>query len=117
MRWSSFDGGVVELGCMAHARRKFFDLNATQPTPITTEALFRFGQLYEIEREAKEMSIEERAALRRRKSIPLLTDFEAWLTEIGARASPSSGLQKAVKYTISRWASRVRLCAQWRFAD
>ncbi len=103
-----FKGQVLELGCMAHARRKFFDLHAAQATPITTEALRRFAQLYEIEREAKDMSIEERAELRRRKSIPLLSEFEAWLTEIGARASPSSGLQKAVKYTLSRWASRVR---------
>ncbi|WP_338845105.1 IS66 family transposase [Massilia sp. W12] len=101
-------GCVVELGSMAHARRKFFDLHAAQATPITTEALRRFEQLYDVERETKDMSTEERAQLRRRKSIPLLAEFEAWLTEIGVRASPSSGLQKTVKHTLSRWASWVR---------
>ena len=93
---------------MAHARRKFFDLHAANPTPITTEALRRFAQLYEIEREAKDMCSENRAEWRRQKSIPLLAEFETWLTEISARASPSSGLHKAVMYTLSRWASRVR---------
>ncbi|WP_338849516.1 IS66 family transposase [Massilia sp. W12] len=103
-----FAGGVVELGCMAHARRKFFDLHAARPTPITTEALHRFAQLYEIEREAKDMCVEQRADLRREKSLPLLAEFETWLNETSARASPSSGLQKAIVYTLSRWPARVR---------
>ncbi|MBM3273164.1 transposase [Candidatus Kaiserbacteria bacterium] len=29
-----FTQGVTELGCLAHARRKFFDLNAAQPNAI-----------------------------------------------------------------------------------
>jgi hypothetical protein len=34
-----FTQGVTELACMAHARRKFFDLNAAQPNAIAQEAL------------------------------------------------------------------------------
>jgi transposase len=32
-----FTQGVTELACMAHARRKFFDLNAAQPNAIAQE--------------------------------------------------------------------------------
>ncbi|VVN96892.1 hypothetical protein PS833_02322 [Pseudomonas fluorescens] len=31
---ASFEGGVTELGCMAHARRKFYDLHATHKSQI-----------------------------------------------------------------------------------
>ena len=34
-----FRNGVTELGCLAHARRKFFDLNAAQPNALAQEAL------------------------------------------------------------------------------
>lgn len=48
------DGKVTELGCMAHARRKFFDLTASQPHPVAAQALDRIAQLYQVEREADE---------------------------------------------------------------
>ncbi|WP_445231430.1 IS66 family transposase [Duganella rhizosphaerae] len=33
------DGTIREAACWAHARRKFHDLHAARPTPLTTEAL------------------------------------------------------------------------------
>lgn len=47
-----FAQGVTEAGCLAHARRKFFDLQAQQQSPIAGEALEHLQQLYRIEREA-----------------------------------------------------------------
>jgi len=44
-----FGAGVTELGCLAHARRKFFDLNAAEPNAIAQEALRRIGALYVIQ--------------------------------------------------------------------
>jgi transposase len=38
---------------MAHARRKFFDLHASNKSLIAGEALDYFGKLYEVEREVK----------------------------------------------------------------
>ena len=40
---------VTEAGCMAHARRKFYDVHVRTPTEETQEALRRFGELYAIE--------------------------------------------------------------------
>ena len=42
--------GVIELGCMAHARRKFFDLQQAGTSAIGAKALTYFGQIYDIER-------------------------------------------------------------------
>ena len=39
-------GRIVEAGCWAHVRRKFYDVHAATGSPIAKEALDRIGQLY-----------------------------------------------------------------------
>ena len=41
--------GVTEVGCMAHARRKFFELHVANKSQIAEHALGLIGQLYDIE--------------------------------------------------------------------
>lgn len=41
---ASFELGVTEIGCMAHARRKFFELHATNESHIAEQGL-RYIQL------------------------------------------------------------------------
>lgn len=43
---ASFAKGVTELGCMAHARRKFFDVLKSNQSLVAREALDVFKQLY-----------------------------------------------------------------------
>jgi len=45
-----FDLGVTEVGCMAHARRKFRELWVNHGSQIGAQALKFFGQLYDVER-------------------------------------------------------------------
>ena len=40
-----FAQGVTELGCLAHARRKFFDLHAASGSTMAREALNRMAAL------------------------------------------------------------------------
>ena len=47
---ASFSQGVTEAGCLAHARRKFFDLHAANKSQIAEFALTQFARVYEIER-------------------------------------------------------------------
>ncbi|KLJ13992.1 transposase, partial [Pseudomonas sp. TJI-51] len=35
---ASFEQGIVEIGCMAHARRKFFDLHAANKSQLAEQA-------------------------------------------------------------------------------
>lgn len=46
---ASFGQGVVEVGCLAHARRKFFELHAANKSQIAELALKQLGRVYEIE--------------------------------------------------------------------
>lgn len=46
---ASFEQGIVEIGGMAHARRKFFDLHAANKSQLAEQALLTIGALYEVE--------------------------------------------------------------------
>jgi transposase len=47
-------------GCMAHARRKFFDLHANNQSQIAQQALTTIQKLYQVEREVAEFDPDER---------------------------------------------------------
>ena len=44
---SLFGDRITEAGCLAHARRKFFDLWANHKSTVAEQALVFFGQLYD----------------------------------------------------------------------
>jgi transposase len=103
-----FTQGVTELGCMAHARRKYFDLNAAQANPIAQEALTRIAALYEIEVRGREMTVAERAELRQTEALPLLTSMHAWLLATRVTVANGGGTAKAIDYSLKRWAALSR---------
>jgi hypothetical protein len=61
-----FELGVTEVGCMAHARRKFHELWANHGSPLGEQALKFFIQLYDIEREVADLDADQRREARRR---------------------------------------------------
>ena len=98
----------VELGCLAHARRKFFDLHKANQSPMALEALNRIAVLYAIEAEGKALSIEERKCLRAEKSLPALAALHAWLLTTRVQAANDGGSAKALDYSLKRWTSLSR---------
>ncbi len=91
-----FRNGVTELGCLAHARRKFFELNAAQPNALAQEALRRIAALYEIEQRGRGMSIAERTALRQGEALPLLQAMHDWLLATRMTVANGGGTAKAM---------------------
>ena len=59
-------GRVREVACMAHIRRKFVDVFKSQGLATAEEAIKRIAMLYGIEKEARDLSPENRAAIRLR---------------------------------------------------
>jgi transposase len=103
-----FTQGVTELGCLAHARRKFFELNQAQPNTIAQEALARIAALYEIESRGRVMSIEERTALRQSEAAPLLESLHDWLRATRLTVANGGGTAKAIDYSLKRWPALSR---------
>lgn len=95
-------GTVVEVGCWAHARRKFVEAEKTSPREAH-EAVARIRQLYAVEHEAKTFDAPARAALRQEKSVPLLAALKEWLDQIAVTALPKSPLGEALTYLRNQW--------------
>lgn len=47
--------GCIEVGCLAHARRKFDELSKAHASPVTAQAVGRIARLYQIEAQARGM--------------------------------------------------------------
>ena len=98
----------VELGCFAHARRKFYELHAANQNPLAEEVLRRIAELYAIESDGKAMSIEARQALRLRESVPKLTELHRFLMDHRIKAAPGGAWAKALDYSLKRWDALAR---------
>jgi len=94
----------IEVGCMAHARRKFTDiLNSVPSSALTHQAIDYFAQLYQIEKQAKAMTPQQRYYFRRYWAKPILKQFYRWLKTTYAHAPPKAPLAKAIQYTLNHW--------------
>jgi hypothetical protein len=109
-----FANGVTELGCMAHARRKFFDLNETQANPIALEALNRIAALYAIEAQGRDMDIAARTQLRQDQAQPMLQSLHDWLLRTRVNVANGGGTAKAIDYSLKRWAALSRYATDGR---
>ena len=97
------DGRIVEAACMAHARRKFFDVHETTKSAPAREALDRIGALYRIEHDIRARSPEQRLRIRTERTAPLMAELHAWLEATRSRISGRSELAAAIRYALSRW--------------
>lgn len=68
------DGQIIEVGCLAHARRHFFDIAKAAKTPgFAHSAIEDIAELYRIEREAKAQGLapEQIKAMRQERAPPI----------------------------------------------
>lgn len=95
---------IVLAGCMAHARRKFFDAQQNHKE-LACRMLDMIQELYEIEKESREAnhSPEERLQLRKTKAVPILGLMKSFLDEHIVKVVPKSTLGGAIAYMRSRW--------------
>lgn len=108
------DGRVKEAACMAHVRRKFFDLYEAHKSPVAKEALERIAALYAIEEEIRGRAADERREVRQQRSRPLLEALKQWLEEILGKLSKKSDTARAVRYALGRWDALLRFCDDGR---
>lgn len=100
--------GCIELACLAHIRRKFFDLYQASQSPMAKEALERIAELYALEAETKGFTIEQRQAIRQNKATPLVENLCIWLNDTLAKTAPGGASAKALGYALKRWPAVMR---------
>jgi transposase len=102
---------LTGVGCWAHARRKFVDVQKAggDETGDGEAAWFvaRIGELYAIERDCAEVDADERYRRRQAKARPILDAIGERLAGLNG-VPPKTLLGKALTYTRRQWPSLVR---------
>ncbi|QHG88389.1 IS66 family transposase [Xanthomonas cucurbitae] len=112
---ASFAQGVTELGCWAHARRKWHEQHAASGSAIAAEAIARIGVLYTIEAAASALKPDERLAYRQEHAVPVLSRLNCWLLELQQTVMGNSGTARALAYTLKRWDALTRYVQDGRY--
>lgn len=99
---------IVEISCMAHVRRKIFDVFVALKSPLAEEALDRIGKLYLIEDQIRGCSPDERLAARQKHAAPILNALHAWMIEKAAQIDKKGELHAAFNYAFNNWAALLR---------
>jgi transposase len=100
--------GETEIGCMAHARRKFFELHATNKSQIAEQALRYIQSLYEIESEVRDLEPDLRCRIRQEKAAPVMNRLHAWMIAQRELVPEGSAISRALDYSLKRWAALSR---------
>ena len=111
---AGFVSGITEAGCMAHSRRKFFDLHVSSKSQIAGQACAYISQLYDVEREVKHLGADERLQIRQAKSKPLADAFHQWMLLQRQKITDGSATAKALDYSLKRWGALTQFLTDGR---
>jgi transposase len=93
---------MIEVGCHAHARRKFDQAMDHDPVRAC-QVLLIWKDLYRIEKQAKNLSPEALLEVRQEKSVPLLKQVHDYLIQWQPQVLPKTPIGKAVTYSLNQW--------------
>jgi transposase len=113
--YGGYDGvvggnAITRAGCWSHSRRKFVDAEKVAPE-IARAAVDLIGDLFRVERQAKDFSVEQRLALRRDKSAPVLAKLREKLLEWKEQLLPKHPMAEAINYALNQWAELNVYCS------
>ena len=98
---------VIEVACWAHARRYFKEAAASAALPCA-QVLALIGELYGIERAARDVDAATRQARRATQARPILARLKVLLDALALSALPKSPLGQAVTYARNHWIALTR---------
>jgi len=121
-------GLILEALCWSHARRKFFELadlaasarrrakakKGADISPLALEAVKRIDELFAIERDINGLKAEDRLAVRRDRSQPLVVELEVWMRNERAKLSRHADVAGAMDYVLKRWVAFTRFLEDGR---
>ena len=99
-------GGIIHVGCFAHARRYFFEASKVSEKPGSAEeGIKHIRKLYYLEDELRSQNLADEKFLDERKARagPILEKFKSWLLKKADEVPPTRLLGKAVHYSLSQW--------------
>jgi transposase len=104
--------GIIQVGCFAHARRKFFEAAKINKKPQSAEEGMKYiRRLYQLEdalRSKWKDSLEKFHEERKKEAAPILAEFKQWLLKRENEVLPKSLLGEAISYTLNQWDKLIR---------
>jgi hypothetical protein len=102
-------GKAMEVGCNAHARRKFEYAMDSDPVRAA-RMMVLWGKLYEIESRAKKEKYNSAQLLkaRQKEAKPILEEMKSVLDEYKKQVLPKSPMGKAITYALNQWEALIR---------
>jgi transposase len=100
---------ATEVGCNAHARRKFEYALDSDPVRAA-RMMVLWGKLYEIEKRAKKEGYDsaQLLAARQTESLAVFAEIKSALTEYKDQVLPKSPMGKAINYALNQWDALIR---------
>ena len=108
---------ITSVCCMAHARR-YFEKALKDHKELAGYFITRLQEVYAVETEIREgnKTDEEVLLLRKEKSLPILNEVEKWLKANSTNNPPSTPIETAIAYTLSRW-KKLTLYIEYPFLE
>ncbi|WP_158807874.1 IS66 family transposase, partial [Beijerinckia sp. L45] len=101
-------GPILEAGCWAHWRRKFYDIAVLKKAPIAVEAVTRIDAIFAAERTINGAVPSRRQDVREQTIKPLVGDPLVWLRGQRGALSSKSETAKAMDYGLKRMPAFTR---------
>ncbi len=98
---------LIECGCNMHSRRRLTECLDAGDTRAALP-LAAYKKLYDIEKEFKDSSVEERRLARQARSKPVFDDLMAWVLAHRPYEPPATGMGKAIGYLYNHRAALRR---------
>ena len=106
-------GKIIEVGCMMHARRKFYEARTTDPQRShrsgVDQLALRGRTRGQDARDRGIRGIRRGATLAAgERSRPIFKEFHAWLEAEAPKVLPKSPIGEAIGYALNHWAALER---------
>ena len=108
---TGFGNAITEIGCIAHALRKLYDLHEASQGTLAAQVLEYIAQLYMIERETKELPADKLYAIRYEKVWPIADALHQWMLIHRLKVPNGSGTARALDYSLKREIAPMRYLA------
>jgi len=97
-------GDIIEVGCMAHTRRKFFEIAQTvKQDSIAHDALIKIAKIYQIESTLRDVDYQRRYFYRKKYLKPVYQSLHRWLLKKQRTTLDKTPIRQAINYALNHW--------------
>lgn len=109
-------GDVTEIGCMAHTRRKFYDITVELKSTdsLAHQALDLIDGIYDIEDKCRNMHYTRRYYFRKKHLRKLYRKLHRWLVRKQKIILPKTPTSRAINYALNHWRALQNVFADGR---